>query len=173
MMGGEEDAVLLRRVSWGDEEALLALYRRHAPYVHALARRILRDGDEAKSIVQDTFLRIWQKAERFDASLGTPRTWILTIAHRLALKALKRRREDFPLEDWDAPSEAVGDDTYLERIQIAQALQRIDEEERRLLELAYFHGYSHSELALLLGWPLGTVKSRLRRSLEKLRTYLR
>lgn len=96
MMGGEEDAVLLRRVSWGDEEALLALYRRHAPYVHALARRILRDGDEAKSIVQDTFLRIWQKAERFDASLGTPRTWILTIAHRLALKALKRHREDFP-----------------------------------------------------------------------------
>lgn len=172
MMGGEEDVVLIRRVSRGDEEALLALYRRHAPYVHALARRILRDGDEAKSIVQDTFLRIWQKSERFDPSLGSPRTWILTIAHRLALKALRRYREELPLEDWDAPAEGVGDDGHLERIQISQALQSMNHEERRLLELAYFHGYSHSELALLLGWPLGTVKSRLRRALERMRTHL-
>ncbi|MDM7325448.1 MAG: sigma-70 family RNA polymerase sigma factor [Thermus sp.] len=171
-MGDEEDAVHLRRVFWGDEEALLALYRRYAPYVHALARRILRDGEEAKSVVQDTFLRIWQRSERFDPSLGTPRTWILTIAHRLALKALKRRREALPLEDWDGPTEAVGNEEHLERIQIARALERMDGEERRLLELAYFHGYSHSELALLLGWPLGTVKSRLRRALERLRAHL-
>lgn len=171
-MGDEEDTVLLRRVFWGDEEALLALYRRHAPHVHALARRILRDGEEAKSVVQDTFLRIWQRAERFDPSLGTPRTWILTIAHRLALKALKRRREALPLEDWDSPTEAVGDENHLERIQISRALERMNGDERRLLELAYFHGYSHSELALLLGWPLGTVKSRLRRALERLRAHL-
>ncbi len=173
MMGDEEDVVLIRRVSRGDEEALLALYRRHGPYVHALARRILRDEDEAKSVVQDTFLRIWQKSERFDPSLGSPRTWILTIAHRLALKALRRRREELPLEDWDAPTEGVGDDEHLDRIRIGRALQALDGEERRLLELAYFHGYSHSELALLLGWPLGTVKSRLRRALEKLRVHLR
>lgn len=171
-MGDEEDVLLLGRVLLGDEEALLALYRRHAPYVHALARRILRDGEEAKTVVQDTFLRIWRKAERFDPSLGTPRTWILTIAHRLALNALRRRRQELPLEDWDAPTEGVGSEGHLEKIWINQALQALDREERRLLELAYFQGYSHSELAVLLGWPLGTVKSRLRRALEKLKAHL-
>lgn len=86
-MDGEPDEHLLRRVVRGNEEALLLLYRRYAPHVHALARRILRDGEAAKEVVQDTFLRIWRKAERFDPALGTPRTWILTIGHRLALKA--------------------------------------------------------------------------------------
>ncbi|MFX5377927.1 sigma factor, partial [Acinetobacter baumannii] len=83
-MDGEPDEHLLRRVVRGNEEALLLLYRRYAPHVHALARRILRDGEAAKEVVQDTFLRIWRKAERFDPALGTPRTWILTIGHRLA-----------------------------------------------------------------------------------------
>ncbi|GAA5337320.1 hypothetical protein YIM73052_07840 [Thermus antranikianii] len=74
MMGNTEDAELLRQVILGNEEALLALYRRHASYVHALARRILRDKDEAKNVVQETFLRIWNKAEYFDPELETPRT---------------------------------------------------------------------------------------------------
>ncbi|MBW6394473.1 sigma-70 family RNA polymerase sigma factor [Thermus sp. SYSU G05001] len=173
MMGDTEDAELLRQVTLGNEEALLALYRRHASYVHALARRILRDKDEAKNVVQETFLRIWHKAEYFDPELGTPRTWILTIAHRLALKALKRRPDTLPLEDWDAPVESVGTEEHLDRIRVARALEALDGEERRLLELAYFYGYSHSDLALILGWPLGTVKSRLRRALKKLEVELR
>ena len=172
-MDGEPDEHLLHRVVQGDEEALLLLYRRYAPHVHALARRILRDGEAAKEVVQDTFLRIWRKAERFDPALGTPRTWILTIGHRLALKALKARPKTLSLEEWDAPEEGVGSEDHLERLWVREALAVLSEEERRLVELAYFQGLSHSELALFLGWPLGTVKSRLRRALEKLRVRLR
>ncbi|WP_022797573.1 sigma-70 family RNA polymerase sigma factor [Thermus islandicus] len=167
-MGEEEEEIrLLRRVALGDEEALLALYRRYAPRVHGLARRILRDGHEAKDVVQETFLRIWNKAERFDPALGRPATWILTIAHRLALKRLKAL-EPLALLEEDGAEERVGGDDHLDRIRVAQALKALSPEERKLVELAYFQGYAHSELALLLGWPLGTVKSRLRRALAKL-----
>jgi RNA polymerase sigma-70 factor (ECF subfamily) len=162
----EEDIHLLRRVAWRNEEALLHLYRRYAPRVHGLARRILQDGHEAKDVVQETFLRIWNKAERFDPALGRPATWILTIAHRLALKRL-RASETFLWEE-DGAWEPLGGEDHLERLWVAKALEALEPEERRLLELAYFQGYTHSELALLLGWPLGTVKSRLRRALAKL-----
>ncbi|MGC8904918.1 sigma-70 family RNA polymerase sigma factor [Thermus sp.] len=163
----EEDIHLLHRVARRDEEALLALYRRYAPRVHGLARRVLRDGHEAKDVVQETFLRIWNKAERFDPALGRPATWILTIAHRLALKRLKAL-EPLALLEEDGAEERLGGDEHLDRLRVAQALKALSPEERKLLELAYFQGYSHSELALLLGLPLGTVKSRLRRALAKL-----
>ncbi|MGC8968833.1 MAG: sigma-70 family RNA polymerase sigma factor [Thermus sp.] len=163
----EEDIHLLHRVARRDEEALLALYRRYAPRVHGLARRVLRDGHEAKDVVQETFLRIWNKAERFDPALGRPATWILTIAHRLALKRLKAL-EPLALLEEDGAEERLGGDEHLDRLRVAQALKTLSPEERKLLELAYFQGYSHSELALLLGLPLGTVKSRLRRALAKL-----
>ncbi|WP_018461217.1 sigma-70 family RNA polymerase sigma factor [Thermus oshimai] len=161
-MGEEAEEIrLLRRVALGDEEALLALYRRYAPRVHGLARRILRDGHEAKDVVQETFLRIWNQAERFDPALGRPATWILAIAHK-------------PLFfEEEGAEERVGGDDHLDRIRVAQALKALSPEERKLLELAYFQGYSHSELALLLGWPLGTVKSRIRRALAKLEGKLR
>ncbi|AEG34719.1 RNA polymerase, sigma-24 subunit, ECF subfamily (plasmid) [Thermus thermophilus SG0.5JP17-16] len=171
-MGEEAEEIrLLCRVALGDEEALLALYRRYAPRVHGLARRILRDGHEAKDVVQETFLRIWNQAERFDPALGRPATWILTIAHRLALKRLKALKPLFFEEE--GAEERVGGDNHLDRIRVAQALKALSPEERKLLELAYFQGYSHSELALLLGWPLGTVKSRIRRALAKLEGKLR
>jgi RNA polymerase sigma-70 factor (ECF subfamily) len=163
----EEDIHLLHRVARRDEEALLALYRRYAPRVHGLARRVLRDGHEAKDVVQETFLRIWNKAERFDPALGRPATWILTIAHRLALKRLKAL-EPLALLEEDGAEERLGGDEHLDRLRVAQALKALSPEERKLLELAYLQGYSHSELALLLGLPLGTVKSRLRRALAKL-----
>jgi len=162
----EEDIHLLRRVAWRDEEALLHLYRRYAPRVHGL-----QDGHEAKDVVQETFLRIWNKAERFDPALGRPATWILTIAHRLALKRL-RASETFLWEE-DGAWEPLGGEDHLERLWVAKALEALEPEERRLLELAYFQGYTHSELALLLGWPLGTVKSRLRRALAKLEVKLK
>ncbi|GAA6735087.1 sigma-70 family RNA polymerase sigma factor [Thermus oshimai] len=172
-MAEDADEVhLLQRVAGGDEEALLALYRRYAPRVHGLARRILRDGHEAKDVVQETFLRIWNKAERFDPTLGRPGTWILTIAHRLALKRLKALSAWALLEE-DGGVEGVGTEAHLEKLWVNGALGALEPEERRLLELAYFQGYSHSELALLLGWPLGTVKSRLRRALAKLEAKLR
>jgi RNA polymerase sigma-70 factor (ECF subfamily) len=166
----EADEELIARMAARDESALAELYRRYAPYIRAMARRMLMDNDLVHECVQDAFVQAWKAAGRFDAGKASGKTWLVTIAHRLALNALRDRPpENLTLEDWDGPSEAPDP---IDRILVERAMGRLRKEERELLELAFFRGYSHTELAQLLGQPLGSVKTRLRSALAQLRESL-
>jgi RNA polymerase sigma-70 factor (ECF subfamily) len=166
-----DDRDLMQRVARRDAEALRALYRRHSGHVHALARRVLRDPDDAKSVVQDTFVRAWDAAARYNPELASARTWLLTIAHRLALNVLRDRPpEAVPLEDWDGPTRThPGSAEAMDGLYLSGLLATLPAPDRALIDLAYYRGHSHSEIALITGWPLGTVKTRLRAALSQLR----
>jgi len=172
------DAELVGRVAHGEEEALRALFRRHGGAVTALAHRMLGDRQEAEEIVQDTFLRLHQNAPRFDGERAALRTYLFAIARNLCLSRLRARssrpRKAAEVDPHDVAFQAaVGTfDDPVPGIVVRGALARLDTEERDLLEAAFFQGYSHSELAAMTGLPLGTVKSRLRRALAKLRAHL-
>lgn len=172
------DAELVQQVAQGEEEALQALFQRHGGAVTALARRMLGDRQEAEEILQDTFLRLHQNAPRFDGQRAALRTYLFAIARNLCLSRL-RARSSRPRKAADADPHdvafqaAVGAfDDPLPGIVVRGALERLEAEDRALLEAAFYQGYSHSELAALNDMPLGTVKSRLRRALAKMRAHL-
>ena len=172
------DAELVQQVAQGEEEALQALFQRHGGAVTALARRMLGDRQEAEEILQDTFLRLHQNAPRFDGQRAALRTYLFAIARNLCLSRL-RARSSRPRKAADADPHdvafqaAVGAfDDPLPGIVVRGALDRLEAEDRALLEAAFYQGYSHSELAAMSGMPLGTVKSRLRRALAKMRAHL-
>lgn len=172
------DAELVGGVAQGDEDALRALFERHGGAVAALAHRMLGDRQEAEEILQDTFLRLHRHAGDFDGGRAALRTYLYAIARNLCLSRL-RARSSRPVKAADrdphdvAFQSAVGSqDDPLPAIVVRSALARLADEDRELLEAAFFEGYSHSELAERSALPLGTVKSRLRRALLKLRGYL-
>jgi RNA polymerase sigma-70 factor (ECF subfamily) len=172
------DAELVALVARGDEDALQTLYRRHGGAVTALAHRMLGDRQEAEEILQDTFLRLHRHAPSFDHQRAGLRTYLFAIARNLCLSRL-RARSSRPRKAADADPHdvafqaAVGSyDDPLPGIVVRGALARLESDERSMLEAAFYQGFSHSELAELTELPLGTVKSRLRRALAKLRTLL-
>ncbi len=153
-----------------DEAALAELYRRYGPYLAALSRRLLADRDDVQGCVQDAFFRAWQAAGRFDPARASAKTWLVTIGHRVAINRLRGQKPNtLPLEAWDAPTPA-GDP--VERIQLEGAVRALDPVERELIELAFYRGHSHQELAELTGRPLGSIKSKLRAALHRLRDHL-
>lgn len=164
----DEDLIAL--MSAGQQDALRELHRRYAGYLYGMGRRMLRDQDETESCVQDAFLNAWKAAGRFDASRASAKTWLVTIGHRRFLQAL-RDRPDFtlPIEDWDAP---VQRQDGVEVALAQRAVAVLTPDDRRLVELAYYRGHSHSELSEVTGLPLGTVKTRLRAALLKMKTHL-
>lgn len=173
------DHGLLALAARGDRNAFAALYRHHCDPAHALALRIVRDRDLAADVVQEVFLAVWSKAPTYDATRGQPSTWILTMTHHKAVDMVRRmqRRQAAPLElapDPVDPAPAVEEQAWLgaTRAQIAAALRRLPDPHREVLELAYFAGYTQSELAERLALPLGTVKSRTFAALGGLRTEL-
>ena len=150
-----------------DEAALAELYQRYSPYLAALSRRMLQDRDDVQQCVQDAFFRAWEAAGRFDPARASAKTWLVTIGHRVAINKLRGRRPNpLPLETWDAPTPA-GDP--VERISLEGAVATLERDERELIELAFYQGHSHQELAELTGRPLGSIKSKLRAALQKLR----
>jgi RNA polymerase sigma-70 factor, ECF subfamily len=193
---GASDAGLVASLARGDASALEALYDRYADPIYRAAFRRLGDRQLAEEVLQDTYLALWNRAELFDPSAGSLLAWLSTIARNRAidrLRALGRRPSALPLsamvdddaDDWSmdralARGDLVGGgltetdpvvvaDRAALRGEIGAALERIPADERQVLELAYYHDLSQSEIATRLGWPLGTVKTRTRRALLRLR----
>jgi RNA polymerase sigma-70 factor (ECF subfamily) len=179
-----EDEALLARVAAGDSRALETLYDRYSRVVYGTALRILGAVEPAEEVVQETFWRVWRRSSTFQPGRGHVSAWILGIAHNLAIDELRRQRarpspvydsEDRPvlrdLEDRRMDVAGVALEAEQRRLIIA-ALEQIPIEQREAIELAYFSGLSQSEIAERLQNPLGTIKTRIRLGLQKLRDIL-
>jgi RNA polymerase sigma-70 factor, ECF subfamily len=164
------DEELVKAMATRDETALSELHHRYAPYLSAVAKRMLRDSDDVQQCVQDAFVNAWDYAVRFDAKKSSAKTWLVTICHRLAINRIRGTQLDLtPLQDWDAP---VREPDRLEKVMLEDAITVLGEDERALIELAFYQGYSHQQVADELKQPLGTVKTKLRNALGKLRERL-
>ena len=173
------DEALVALVARADEDALAELYDRVSRIAYGLALRVLRDERHAEDAVQEAFLQVWRSAATFRAERAKASTWILTLVHRRAVDLVRReeRRQADPLTDDSARGEAP-DDTEeaawlrFERERVQAALKQLPDVQREALELAYYGGFSQSELADRLGVPLGTIKSRMFAGLARLRELL-
>ena len=181
--GGPSDAVLMEAVLRHDQQALEALYDRYARRIFVMAAHLLGPA-EAEEVVQETFVRLWTRASQFESKRGTLRTWLMAIARHYALNTLRKRPSadrvaaldevDRLFEDTADPAPGV-ETVAWERERSRRALEQLRElpaEQRKVLVLAYFGGFSQSEIAQALGCPIGTVKTRTRLGLEKLRAGL-
>ena len=169
-----EEEQLVQGLLAGDEDAIRALYARFGRPVYSMGYRILGNGEAAEELAQDVFLTAWRKAARFDPARGRLSTWLMTIAHNLAVDRLRRengvRRPTLVLVD-EVPETAgePEEDILLERDAALRALESLSDAERRLLARAYFRGLTAREISEADGIPLGTVKTRLRAALIKVR----
>lgn len=181
----DADAALLRRMAAGDEAALGALYDRWCTLVHSVVARIVADPGDAEELVEETFLQAWRQAGRYQGTRGGVSTWLVVIARsraldRVRLAGHKRAAAAEPLESAEsAGALSPSLETPLDAAEIAEtrqivhaALQKLPPDQRETLELAYFRGLSQSEIAEMTGQPLGTVKTRCRLGLQKLREAL-
>jgi len=171
------DEAVLALIARADDQALAELYRRFGRLAYGLAFRILRDDALAQDAVQEAFLGVWRAAGRFTAERSKPSTWLLTLVHRRAVDLVRReeRRRTEPLqpESEFAGGEAADEAELATRRQtIREALRQLPSEQREAIELAYYGGYTQSELAERLGQPLGTIKSRMFTGLARLRDAL-
>jgi RNA polymerase sigma factor (sigma-70 family) len=175
-----DDNELVSHVRDGCEAAMAVLYGRYAPRCLALARKVVRDPHRAEEVLQEVFIVLWQKPETFDARRGSLATWLLTITHRRSVDAVRRDRRQTPtsVEDLLERVPAAGpsiDDQLIATIEgenVRTALKSLSEDGRRAIVLAYFGGYSQSEIAVMTDTPLGTVKSRMRAAMATLQTSL-
>jgi RNA polymerase sigma-70 factor (ECF subfamily) len=170
------DEALLALIARADDLALAELYRRLGSVAYGLAYRILRDDALAQDAVQEAFLGVWRAAGRFTAERAKPSTWVLTLVHRRAVDLVRReeRRRGEPLDPEAAPAGETTDEAeeVARRETIRTALRQLPSEQREAIELAYYGGYTQSELAARLNQPLGTIKSRMFTGLSRLRELL-
>ena len=179
MLNAIPDEQLLIHIAQRSETALESFYDRHSGVVYALARKILRTTSDSEEVMQDVFVRVWNKASDFDPTRGTVLAWLMTIAHHVAVDAYRRNqnRQTIELDDAainsasHAASQASTADATLDRMLAADALALLEESDRQVLEALYFEGLSQSQLAARSGVPLGTLKSRSRNALQRLRAY--
>jgi RNA polymerase sigma-70 factor, ECF subfamily len=167
------DEFLLAQVALGNESAFSVLYQRFSSRVHSLARRMLGGQADADDVTQEVFLKLWERANGFFEQRGSAASWLMTIAHHASIDALRRRtarRTDHPEEMERFALEPNHDP--LEQAMLNRALMVLSNHERELIELAFFAGFSHSQIAKKTELPLGTIKSRLRLGLEKLESAL-
>jgi RNA polymerase sigma-70 factor (ECF subfamily) len=168
---------LLASVAKGDQNAFASLYDQMAPRVLGLVRRLLRDHAQSEEVTQEIFLEIWETATRYDSRKGGASTWIMTMAHRRAVdrvrasQASRNRDTKIGIRDYDAAYDNVADTVHvrIEHERVEKAMLRLTELQRQAVSLAYYGGYSHSEVAALLSVPIGTVKTRLRDGMIRLR----
>jgi RNA polymerase sigma-70 factor (ECF subfamily) len=174
-IGAVDETTMLTRIGQRDENAMEAVFRRYSGPVYSVALRVLRDSGQAEDILQEVFLQLWRKPAAFVQNRGSLGAWLVVIARNRAIDVLRRRK----------PSDSVDDVALTSPINVADeaerniAMQRVrsvianlPEEQRRTLDLAYFEGLSHTEIASRTGDPLGTVKTRIRQALITLRKAL-
>jgi RNA polymerase sigma-70 factor (ECF subfamily) len=174
------DVHLMNRVAAGDATALEALYDRYSSAVMGLAWRMLLDRAAADEVVQETFWRVWKKANSFKTDRGSVRSWLFAIAHNACIDELRRIKADpvliderqFELRGDGAPGVASQVASGIERKQILAALEELPSEQKEVIELSFFGGLSRQEIAKKIGIPLGTVHTRARLGLQKLRSTL-
>jgi RNA polymerase sigma-70 factor (ECF subfamily) len=170
-------APLLKRCGLGDEPAFADLYDLVAPRIHGLVKRVLRDPAQSEEVTQEAFLEIWRQAARFDPAQGSALAWMMTIAHRRAVDRVRSSEASTHRDleyghrhqsvEYDSTSEVA--QSRLEAQRVRKAMSSLTETQRQAIELAYFRGCTHTEVATLLGVPLGTAKSRVRDGLIRLR----
>jgi RNA polymerase sigma factor (sigma-70 family) len=172
------DEALVALAARSEQSALAELYDRYGRPAYGLAVRVLRDEALAEDAVQEAFLALWRTAARFVPERGKASTWILTLVHRRAVDLVRReeRRRADPLESVAEPAGGAAADEEawlrLQRERVQGALQQLPDQQREALELAYYGGFTQSELAERLGQPLGTIKSRMFMGLSRLRELL-
>lgn len=178
----DTDSALLGRITDGDETAIAELYDRLAPLAFGLALRIVGESDAAQDVVQESLMRLWRRSERYDPARGTARAWFLRIVRNVAIDLLRARtgverterrgsaeasHHSPPIEQ---PEDAV--DRAERAARVRAALDELPREQRRTIEIAYFEGLSHAEIAARENTPLGTVKTRIRDGVLRLRAGL-
>ncbi len=175
------DENLLTLIAHGDKDALECFYERYSTQVFSLARYMLKDEAIAEEIAQDVFLAVWQKASTFKANRGSPKGWLMSIAHHRVIDHVRSAKRARASMDRMAQEMASLEKLYqvrtedealrnIESQEIAKALQSIPEAQRTVILMSYFQGYSQSEIAEILDQPLGTVKTRIRLGMQKLRS---
>ena len=173
------DEDLISLIEAGDAEAFSTLYERHSRAVYSLAYRMMGERQAAEDLTQDAFIKVWRNAASYRVERGSVRTWVLSVAHNRGIDQLRahasRRRTQDKIEasaPRSQPSEAFAETwRNSQRDQVREALQALPPEQLKILELAYFSGYTHLEISELLSLPLGTVKGRMRLGLKKMRDY--
>lgn len=177
------DHQLMYRVAMAEKEALEALYTRYSSSVYSLAMFMLKQEALAEEVTQDIFLNIWTKASSYKAERGEPKSWIMSVAHHRIVDVIRSRRRTQNVTDPGAydrletlPSSRISTEEEverrIEREYILEALNTLPPEQQEVIMLAYFEGYSQSEMAKILNQPLGTVKTRVRLAMKKLRAAL-
>jgi RNA polymerase sigma-70 factor, ECF subfamily len=172
--------LLVRRMAAGDQSAMVELYDQTSPLVFGLAVRIVGDHAAAEDVVLEVYTQAWQQAAAFDPARGSPSAWLLNLTRSRAIDQRRARRRDPATEPLDAAGNVSSDGPGPEAIAataerqrfVQQALAALNAELREVIQLAYFGGFSHSEISVRLQQPLGTVKTRIRSGMMQLRTLL-
>lgn len=179
---GLMEAQWIRRIAQGDQAAFGSLYDRYSKPLFSFVVKILRDHWDAEDVLQDAFIRIWKKAPGFNLSLGSPFTWVMMVTRHTAIDRLRARQRHLQMFEEITDGTLVdifGDATWRDgskesdqAAQIRTAMNELPDEQRRAIELAFFSGLTHFEIAKALEKPLGTIKARIRRGMLQLRAAL-
>ena len=167
-----DDMRLVARIRAGDQHAMAELYNRYAKVVYGVALRVLQNAEAAEDVLQDVFLQLWRNPDAFDASRGTMAAWLAVISRHRSIDRLRQRRPETDIEECIIAcgrdlSEETERNLVIEKVR--QALAEMNPDHRTVLELAFFQGLTHTDIAQKTGEPLGTVKTRIRSGLQKLR----
>lgn len=176
---GDAASALLRRAGRGDQQAFAELYDVLSPLVHGVVLKVVRDPAQAEEVTQEVFVELWRTATRFDGSKGSARAWASTLAHRRAVDRVRSEQASRDRQQRDAAAAMRDHDMVVDEVEsgldqarVRRALGQLSELQREAVELAYFGGHTYREVAVLLGVAEGTVKSRIRDGMIRLRDEL-